>query len=81
MANFQSMIKSPLVSDMLTMHVMVGRQEVIISFNISVLIWSSSQLLFFIPIISLFTSSFMSGLKLVLVLVYLFLPYGIVGCL
>ena len=38
MANFQSVMKSPLVSDMLTMHVMVGRHDVIISFNISVLI-------------------------------------------
>ena len=26
MASFQSVMKSPLVSDMLTMHVMVGRQ-------------------------------------------------------
>ena len=65
MANFQSVMKSLLVSDMLTMHVMVSRQEVIISFNVSVLIWSSLQLLFFIPIISLLTSSSVSGLKLV----------------
>ena len=38
MASFQSVIKSPLVSDMLTIHVMVGRQAVITSFSISVLI-------------------------------------------
>ena len=38
MVSFQSVMKSPLVSDMLTMHVMVGRQTVITSFNISVLI-------------------------------------------
>ena len=30
MASFQSVMKSPLVSDMLTMHVMVGRQTVIV---------------------------------------------------
>ena len=65
MANFQSVMKSPLVSDMLTMHVMVGRQAVIISCNVSVLIWSSLQLLFFILIISLLTLSFVSGFKLV----------------
>ena len=28
MASFQSVMKSPLVSDMLTMHLMVGRQAV-----------------------------------------------------
>ena len=38
MASFQSVMKSPLVSDMLTMHVMVGRQTVITSFIVSVLI-------------------------------------------
>ena len=38
MARFQSMMKSPLVIDILTMHVMVGRQTVITSFNICVLI-------------------------------------------
>ena len=38
MASFQSVMKSPLVSDMLTMYVMVGRQTVITSFNVSVLI-------------------------------------------
>ena len=38
MASFQSVRKSPLVSDMLTMCVMDGRQAVIASFNISVLI-------------------------------------------
>ena len=65
MASFQSVMKSPLVSDMLTMCVMHGRQAVIISFNISVLIWSSLQFLVFILIISLLTSSSMSGLKLV----------------
>ena len=65
MASFQSVMKSPLVSDMLTMWVMVGRQTVITSFNICVLIWSRSQFLFFILIISLLTSSSVSGLKLV----------------
>ena len=65
MVNFQSVMKSPLVSDLLTMCVMVGRQEVIISFNIIELIWSSLQLLFFIPIISVITLLFVSGLKLV----------------
>ena len=39
MASFQSVMKlSPLVSDILTMHVMVGRQAVITSFSISILI-------------------------------------------
>ena len=65
MANFESAMKLPLVSDMLTMSVMVGRQVAKISFSMGVLIWSSSQLLFFIPIISLLTSSCVSGLKLV----------------
>ena len=38
MASFQSVMKSPHVSDMLTMHVMVDRQALITSFSISVLI-------------------------------------------
>ena len=38
MASFLSVMKSPLVSDMLTMHVMVGRQASITSFNVSILI-------------------------------------------
>ena len=50
---------------MLTMCVMVCRQAVMISFNVSVLIWSSLQFLFFLPIISLLTSSCVSGPKLV----------------
>ena len=39
MASFQSVMKSPLVSNMLTMHVMVGRQAVITSFN-ALVYWS-----------------------------------------
>ena len=38
MASFQSVMKCPLVSDMLNMCVMVCRQAVMISFNVSVLI-------------------------------------------
>ena len=65
MACFQSVMKCPLLSDMLTMHVIVGRQAVITPFSISVLMWSSLQFLFFIPIISLLTSPSVSGLKVV----------------
>ena len=65
MANFQSGMKLPLVSDILTMPVMVGRQVAIFSFNIGVLIWSSLQLLFFTPIIYLLISLYVSDLKLV----------------
>ena len=60
------------------MCVMVSRQAAIISFNVGALIWSSLQLLFFIPIISLLTSLHMSGLKLVYFGVFLFLD-GIGG--
>ena len=38
MVSFQSVMKSPLVSDMLTMQLMFGRQTVITSFNVCVLI-------------------------------------------
>ena len=79
MPNFQSVMKLFLVSDILTMHVMVSRQVAIICFNIGALIWSSLQLLFFIPIISLLTLMHVSGLKLVNFGVF-FLD-GIVGCL
>ena len=64
MASFESVMKSPPVSDILTMCMMDGRQAVVISFNVSVLIQSSSQFLLFILIISLFISSYVSGLKL-----------------
>ena len=64
MAVFKSSLKSLFVSDMLNIWVMIGRQTVSMSFSVVVSIWSNSQLLFFIPIISLFTSSYVCGAKL-----------------
>ena len=55
----------------LTIWVMVGRQTANMSLSVDVLIWSNSQLLFFIPIISLLTSSCVSGAKLLKYLVSL----------
>ena len=81
MVNLQSVMNSPLVSDMLIMHVMVSGQVALISFDIGLLIWSSSQHLFFIPIISLLSSSCVSSLKLVNFCVICFFPDGIAGCL
>ena len=57
---FQSSLKPSFVSDMLTIWVMVGRQTLSMSLSVDLPIWSNSQLLFFIPIISIRTLSCVS---------------------
>ena len=63
MAVFQSLPNNPFVSDMLIMCVIISIKDGSISLSSSVEMMSSSQDLFFIDIISFWTSSIMRGEK------------------